>query len=162
MNNFVYSDNDKAAVLHYIMHGSITQAYKFSRMGETEIKKTSLYNTANRYFNSDKIKVLFNLESERFKENINSVCERVGMKNPISENQSPNNTQTDFDSSELDKLDKEQAKKVLVRLINANKTDAKTVSQAMQLLSKLEQWEKEKTTDKSNIVLYELPKKSST
>ena len=62
-------------------------------------------------------------------------------------------------NDEQTELNKDQAKKVLIKLINTNKTDAKTVSQAMQLLSKLEQWEKEKPTTNSNVILYELPKK---
>ena len=113
------------------------------------------------FFKQDHILRLLESESKRFIDNMPDFMDRIGMKNPIQEKQDPNYKQNTQMLENSDNLDKEQAKKVLVRLINTNKTDAKTVSQAMQLLSKLEQWEKEKPTDKSNITLYELPKKQT-
>lgn len=155
-----YQEIDYVAAKHFVMYGNKLDAYTFSRTGiTTSTNKQSLKNMAWKYFAQDHIKRLVKIETQRFIDDIPVMFERLEVKDLMPAINNNNNKQPDFNPNELDKLDKEGAKKVLIKLINTNKTDAKTVSQAMQLLSKLEQWDKEKITQDSNIVFYELPKK---
>ena len=152
-NSFVFTDQDRAAVLHFILHGNKNQAYKFSRMGQYTGKSNNLYNISNRFFNSDKIKVLLNIEIERFKNNVDEIFDRLGMKKEEDQNNKKQNKIIDID----EKLDKTKAIAILVDLINSNKTDAKTIKDAMTLLSRLEQWDKEKPDVQSNVIQYQIP-----
>jgi len=156
-------DQDYIAVNHFLIFGNKLDAYLFAHANTTKSDNIrSLKNMSWQFFKQAHILRLLESEKQRFIDNMPVMLDRIGMKNPIDQNIIKKDKQNDNNIIETDKLDKEQAKKVLVKLINTNKTDAKTVSQAMQLLSKLEQWDKEKPTQNSNITLYELPKKLNT
>jgi len=158
-----YNNLDYVAVRYYLIFDNKVDAYIFSRTGVSQTDNMkSLKNMAWAYFKRPEIQKLIHIERERFIDNIPALLERFEVKNYIGQNDNKNNQPIDNNTDISEELNKEQAKKVLINLINTNKTDAKTVSQAMQLLSKLEQWEKEKTVTNSNITFYELPKKSST
>ena len=158
MNNKPIEPIDKAIIMHYVIYGNKTQAFLYGKGSTTKAERINYSKVASAYFAKENIKALLRVELQNVKDNLNSIADRVGAKNPIQQNTFDSEGMND----ESTELNKEQAKQVLIKLINTNKTDAKTVSQAMQLLSKLEQWEKEKTVTSSNITLYELPKKSST
>lgn len=155
MENDINKILDRAMCMHFIMYGNKTQAFLFARGHITQGERINMPKIAGAYFGKESVQSVLNFEIENFKPGIYNVFDRVGMKNSSTEN----STTLEGINENTDKLDKDQAKKVLVKLINTNKTDAKTVSQAMQLLSKLEQWDKEKKTENSNITFYELPKK---
>ena len=156
---FIFSDSDILAVLHYIRHGNMKEAYRISRENGYKGTNKSLSVLSSRFFNTEKIQALFNIEIQKYTNDIDKIFDRIGMKNPKLDNSIQKPKQSHENVEKIEKLDKEQAKKVLIKLINTNKTDAKTVKDAMTLLAKLEAWDKEKPTENSNITFYELPTK---
>ena len=155
---FEFKSTDVIAVKHFLMWNNKKEAYILSR-GQNIINANSksINSLAQRYFDTEKIKLLLSTELQKFKDRIVLNVERYELKNLIQEDL------PQFDPSKLEDIqdiDKSTAIKIVEKIINDNKTDSKTIKELVPQLIKLKAWDKERPENDTNIVQYELPKRT--
>lgn len=152
-----YNDIDYVAVKHLVMYSNKMDAYKFSRTGiSTSENKQSLKNMAWKYFAQDHIKRLYEIEKQRFIDNLPVMLNKLGVKNPEHEKSPKNNIQSPIlpENSQISRDD-------LINIIGqrlSKSADDTTIKALAPLLAKLESWDKEQAQTDHNIHIYELPK----
>lgn len=152
---FEFSQADIIAVNHFLFWNNKTEAYKLTRLqDQTSANQKSLRTMAGTYFNSERIKLLLNIEREKFIARLFNLIELYELKIPTSQ---------DIIASDISRLDelndisKEQAIKIITKALLNAKTDPKTIKDLIPNLMRLNSWDKETDQDSSNIVTYHLP-----
>jgi len=152
---FNYDPFEVLAVQYYLIYFDKQRAYSIFRGKDNPLTPDMLVRQSAKFFGSDKIKLLLEVEKQNIL-NILTKCSNVYEMNTETGKKSPD---SDKILEQTGNLDRDSAISIIENVINNNRSDSKTIKDLMPRLIELKQWNKEKTTENSNIVIYELPKK---
>ena len=154
-NSFIYKESDYLTVHHFLIYNDRTKAFTFGRGGKGKANAKSLMQMASKYFQTDEIELLVDIELKKFKPALRELYLRYGMK--------MDKDQKDFGIEQIEDMSKNDVINLLVRMIQENQTDPKIIKDLIPRLIDLKDWKGTKDdVIQTNIIQYNIPKKQTT
>ena len=151
--NFIYRDTDIVTIQHYLIYNDRTKAFIFGRGGKGKASNYSLMQMTSKYFNRQEIKDLLEIQMKNIVPFIEELVQRYHLKKAKEDNK--------YNLQDLDHINKDDAIRLITKLIQDNQNDAKTISPLIMKLAELNLWLKAKPDEKkANITYYKLPYKN--